>query len=99
MAHPRKRIELGQPLRDWLVRAIPSAIRLLPITPEIALRAYDFTDFHGDPADRVIAATAIVNGLTLVTSDRFLIDRPEVPDPFHPLTSTPAGIAWSTVLN
>ena len=79
-AHPRKRITLGQPLHKWLIRAMPPArIHLLPITPEIALRAYGFVAFHGDPADRIIAATAVEQGLTLVTSDQLLIDHPEVP--------------------
>jgi PIN domain nuclease of toxin-antitoxin system len=55
------------------------SFRLLPITPEIALRAYEWPeDFHGDPADRLIAATASVHRLTLVTSDEKLLERTDL---------------------
>jgi len=60
----------------WFRAALPrNCLRLVPITPAIAARAYDLApDFHGDPADRVIAATAIVESLTLVTSDKRLLE-------------------------
>ena len=34
---------------------------------------------HGDPADRIIAATAVVHRLTLVTSDEKLLARADIP--------------------
>jgi hypothetical protein len=34
---------------------------------------------HGDPADRIIAATAVVHQLTLVTSDEKLLSRTDLP--------------------
>ena len=45
-------------------------IRVLPITPEIAVKSAE-TQFcpHGDPADRIIAASTIINKSKLVTSD------------------------------
>lgn len=48
-------------------------IKVLPITPEIAARSAqpDFCS-HGDPADRIIAASAILHKSKLVTSDRKL---------------------------
>ena len=60
----------------WFDRALScSRIQLHPITPEIARLAYDLgPDFHGDPADRIIAATAMHHQLTLVTSDRLLLE-------------------------
>lgn len=45
------------------------AIRVLPITPRIAVLSQSDEFEHGDPADRVIAATAIVHGAQLVTAD------------------------------
>lgn len=45
------------------------AIRVLPITPKIAVLAQSETFQHGDPADRLIAATAIAHGAQLVTAD------------------------------
>jgi len=60
----------------WFQVAMPrNRVRLVPITPAIAAKAYDLSpDFHGDPADRVITATAIMENLTLVTSDKLLIE-------------------------
>ena len=42
---------------------------VLPLAPEAALAAARLPDFHGDPADRLIVATAIHYGATLVTAD------------------------------
>ena len=67
-------------LDKWVHNALPSnRIRLLPLTPAIALRAYEWpADFHGDPADRLIAATAVTHRLTLVTSDEKLLARSDL---------------------
>lgn len=53
-----------------------AALRVLPITPAIAVRSYllDWTkksgrEQHRDPADRLIVATAMLHGLMLVTED------------------------------
>ena len=52
---------LRQLLEDVVIR---------PITPEIAALAAQFPeDFPKDPGDRLIGATAIIEGLTLVTRD------------------------------
>lgn len=50
-----------------------NAYRLHPITPAAAeLSARLFADAHKDPADRIIAAIAIVSQAPLVTADEFL---------------------------
>lgn len=43
---------------------------LLPLDPEIAERANALPLHHGDPMDRMLIATALANGLTIVTNDR-----------------------------
>lgn len=46
-----------------------------PIHPEIALLAGSLAgEFHGDPADRLIVATAIVHGLRVVTRDERILE-------------------------
>lgn len=61
------------PIRSWLER-LAAQTRTLPLTPAIADTAVSLpSSFPGDPADRLIYATAIENGLQLVTKDRKLI--------------------------
>lgn len=48
------------------------AIQVLAVTPKIAVLAQADAFAHGDPADRIIAATAIANGAALVSADRQL---------------------------
>lgn len=52
---------------------VGSGIRELPLTGEIAILAAELTGLNGDPADRIIAATAIANDATLVTADAKLL--------------------------
>ncbi len=44
-------------------------LQILPITPKIAATAQSGVFNHGDPADRLIAATALVHDLELMTAD------------------------------
>jgi PIN domain nuclease of toxin-antitoxin system len=60
--------------REWLAASlvrIPMAEA--PLTRDIVVRSREFALSHADPADRFLAATADVYGLTLVTSDRRLL--------------------------
>jgi PIN domain nuclease of toxin-antitoxin system len=45
----------------------------LPLTGESAILAGELEGLHGDPADRFIAATAIVHDATLITADDRLL--------------------------
>jgi PIN domain nuclease of toxin-antitoxin system len=68
------KIALGSDARPWVVQALAlDGVLELPLTAEVAVEAGSFgDDFVGDPADRIIYATAIVTGSKLVTRDRFL---------------------------
>lgn len=60
------------PVRSWLEQ-LAAQVRTLPLTPAIADTAVSLpSSFPGDPADRLIYATAIEHGLRLVTKDRKL---------------------------
>jgi PIN domain nuclease of toxin-antitoxin system len=48
------------------------SLQVLPITPRIAVLAQSDDFEHGDPADRIIAATAIAHGAPLVSADKRL---------------------------
>jgi len=49
------------------------------INQEVAIQSRKINLPHQDPADRFLAATAIVYDLTLVTADRRLIDAKGFP--------------------
>ena len=44
-------------------------ISAIPLNDEIMLRAANLPDFHKDPADRIIIATALISGMPIVTGD------------------------------
>lgn len=69
------RIELDLPLRDWLERATaPPLVRRIGITPSVAAEVAALpNDFHRDPADRVLVASARVLGVKLATADRTIV--------------------------
>ncbi len=70
-----ERIVLSIPVRTWL-EEIARDIRTVAITPAIADTAASLpSTFTGDPADRLIYATAIECGWRLVTKDRRLRDH------------------------
>lgn len=70
------RIALAVPVSSWLGQ-LASTVRTVGITPAIATAAATLPDsFPGDPADRLIYATAIEQGWSLVTKDRRLRAHP-----------------------
>ena len=73
-------IELPTDTLTWIsdLLGYPS-VQLLPITPEIAVRAYTLPEpFHRDPADRILVATALEFSCPLLTSDRSIVEYPHV---------------------
>ncbi len=70
----RGRLVPSAPAAEWIqqmVRAIPR--REAPLTHDIAVASRRLALSHQDPADRFLAATAAVLGLTLVTADERLL--------------------------
>ena len=67
----RGRIELNRSTLGWLRDALGAErVELLPLTPAVAVKAVDLRRaFPGDPADRLIVATAILESGLLVTKD------------------------------
>jgi PIN domain nuclease of toxin-antitoxin system len=64
------RIRVRSALESWIAEmADDPLIALLPLTPAIAAASVGLVGLPRDPADRLIAATALCHGLTLLTSD------------------------------
>ena len=77
MLQAKGKIQLqGDPLK-WMSRAAADFLEA-PLTHEIAIVAHGLSLPHADPADRFLAATAKVLGLTLVTADRKLLGLGEI---------------------
>jgi PIN domain nuclease of toxin-antitoxin system len=67
-----ERIVVTIPVRTWL-QQLSGQVRTIGITPAIADAAASLpSSFPGDPADRLIYATAVEHGWRLVTKDRDL---------------------------
>lgn len=67
----RNRITLDRPPVQWLHDALAlPRVDLLAITPAVAVKAAELPAlFPGDPADRLVAATAILESALLITKD------------------------------
>ena len=50
----------------------------IAVTFDVAFGSRSIRLGHADPADRFIAATAMVHGLTLVTADKSLLQCPDI---------------------
>jgi PIN domain nuclease of toxin-antitoxin system len=72
LLHSNGRIQLQGNAQDWVTRATMH-LREAPLTHEIVVLAQQLPLPQQDPADRFLAATAGVLGLTLVTADHRLL--------------------------
>jgi PIN domain nuclease of toxin-antitoxin system len=72
LLHSKKRLQLPLPFSDWLTRATESRVlTVLPLDRDVVIAVDSLpTRFHGDPADRLIVATARTHGMPLATRDR-----------------------------
>jgi PIN domain nuclease of toxin-antitoxin system len=55
-------------------RTLAQGIQELVVDGELGVRSAELTWMHADPADRMIVATAVLSGATLVTSDAKILE-------------------------
>ncbi len=74
------RLEVPCPLHEWFDKALSyPGIRLLELTPAIAIGSTQLPgEFHCDPADQIIVATARLYDGPLITSDSRILKYPHV---------------------
>ena len=76
----RGRLQVDRPAVDWVEEALSRIpLREAALNHAVALRSRRISLPHQDPADRFLAATAIVYELTLATADQRLIDGAACP--------------------
>lgn len=70
------RLEVDRPALEWLQAALGEPrVELVPLSPAIAVQSTRLgAQFHGDPADMLIVATAQLEAAPLVTKDQRIID-------------------------
>lgn len=76
MLEAKGRISLPVDAMQWVAKALAApGVRLQPLTPAIALHSSRLPgDFHGDPADRILVASARQLDAVLVTRDGKILD-------------------------
>jgi PIN domain nuclease of toxin-antitoxin system len=67
------RLVLKPDEETWFSTNLAAPVSLSPLTSEICLTSCHLPEFHGDPADRIIVATAITMGIPLITADQEII--------------------------
>ena len=76
----RERLTLAGQLRTWVSETLNKLkAETIPVTHDISLAAYELPgEFHRDPADRILVATAVVHNLTLMTADNRILEYPHL---------------------
>ena len=71
MLAAKGRIAVQPDCLSWIAEALAkTGVRLLPLSVQVAVESSFLPEgFHGDPADRIIVASAIAFPATLVTRD------------------------------
>jgi PIN domain nuclease of toxin-antitoxin system len=79
MLEAKGRLELRMTCADWIRAALATpGLSLIPMSPEIAIESSRLPgSFQGDPADRILMATARVTGAKLMTKDQKILDYSE----------------------
>lgn len=74
MLEQKQRIILNKPCLEWVKDVLRYGVKLSPLTLEIAVESCQLPDYSaGDPADRMIIATARIESFTLLTSDERIL--------------------------
>ena len=72
----KKKIDFKIQLQHWIKDALdPQFVQKLELDEQVAIESTRLPDdFHRDPSDQIIVATARVHNLTLITADRKILD-------------------------
>ncbi len=69
----KHRLTMQTELADWRFELLQAGLLEIPLRGVTAIQAGQLPLFHGDPADRMIVATAIEHGATLMTADERIL--------------------------
>ena len=74
MLEAKGRLQLKPDVETWVRDNLRPPVELEPLTPEVSILSTRLENFHGDPADRMIVATAMICGFPLITADQKMVD-------------------------
>jgi PIN domain nuclease of toxin-antitoxin system len=74
----KQRLIVQTELDVWRSDLLQTGLLEIPLKGTTAMRAGQLQSFHGDPADRMIVATAIENGATLMTAETKILTWKEL---------------------
>lgn len=73
MLSVKRRVALPEAPMQWRRTLLEAGLVELPVTGDIGIQATQLQAFHPDPADRLICATALHRGATLLTADEAIL--------------------------
>lgn len=71
----RGKLGFTSPVTAWIERAVLApGVTMLPLTRDVLVLSTQLASLHGDPADRILVASAKLLGVPLATADRQIAD-------------------------
>ncbi len=70
----KNRIKLPSSPSTWRSEILDAGLTEIPLDGATAIAAPSLQDFHADPADRFIVASALKSGMTLLTADEQILE-------------------------
>lgn len=70
----KRQMDFIEDVEAWRQHLLDDGLIELPVTGPIAAQAGLLPDLHGDPADRIIIATALAGNHELATADRKILE-------------------------
>ncbi len=67
------RLEMKLSMDVWRRNLLDNGLKEIPLTGSLGIKAASLENFHGDPADRMIVATAVDFSATLCTADEKIL--------------------------
>jgi PIN domain nuclease of toxin-antitoxin system len=90
--HRLGRLELTGSLEEFFTASVSADVQVIELTPAIAAKTSVLPpEFHGDPFDRTIVATAAVMNLILITADPAIRDAKACAVEYYPFRPSRLG--------
>ena len=69
----RHRLTLAETVASWRRRVLELGVQEVPVSGDVGILAAELEGIPADPPDRIITATALNQGATLITADQRIL--------------------------